>query len=107
MRVGKLEQLNSIQDNSLATFLRAIINSIDGNISFEDNMLSQVVKNIQFSTAAKDIAIEHRLGKIPLGFVVINTKEFSYFRRGTNLWTDKRIYVQSAAPTTCDVLIIG
>jgi len=83
---------------------------LKNNVTFEDNMKCQVIKDFYFENNTTTYQIKHNLGVLPIGAVVIkqNGSGNMYWPDPVGEWNDKSIFVRfSTTNVTATILIIG
>jgi hypothetical protein len=77
---------------------------INGEVDFRDNCKTTIAK-ITFSSADMEQAVEHSLGRIPYGYIMIGSLAATQIYNGVSQNTTKALYVRSSVATTVSFLI--
>ena len=106
MRAGRGGILTGLDDGDVASTFRRAIGLLDGNIRFDKNLRTKTIAGIVFASTSIVYPIEHNLGFVPTGFLVIDKDKYADFKRGAVEWTNKTIYVQcNTANTRATILV--
>ena len=81
-----------------------VTGQINGGIDFSSNIYCRTVDAV-FSSANADLAIQHNLGKLPTGYMLVKTDVASIIYTGSGTWTTSVIYLKASVAATCKVLI--
>lgn len=77
---------------------------MNGNVSFQDNMFS---KQVDVVLSTNVVSIEHKLGQVPYGFLVLNQNANANIWSASFAWTDTKIYLVASATVTARISIVG
>lgn len=106
MRIGRLSDIAGIKDYKISVILKAIVQVVDGQLSFGDNIQGKIMRNIVFN-ANLDTPIVHELGRITNDFIVIGVNDYARFKRGSIGPTQDRIYLMCDSNVIADILVLG
>lgn len=111
MKAWSQPGIQAIKDiKTLVKFLApALFNfsqSLTGNITYQDNIRSNIKKSLVFNNGV-ELGIDHNLGTVPLGFLVVSKNTAADIRSGSSPWTETRINLISNADTVADIIILG
>lgn len=81
--------------------LHAVIN---GNIELNENTKTQLV-NFNFQTANLDLSVAHKLGRIPVGYILVSTNAYCRIKSGVARSTTTSMTLQSDAVANTSVMI--
>ncbi len=98
--VTSWEDLRRFTDQGFQNLYRFM----NGNVGLQDNINGQVVDIILSTTTA---TINHNLGKIPYGFLVLNQDANANIWSASFAWTDSSIYLVASATVTARIMISG
>ena len=109
MQISTLVDLTKITDSQ--TFMRyasqtiqAIINSVNGRLEFDKNMLSQTVK-VTFPSAGTAVKVSHKLNKTGVNYLVASKSVACDIYRGTGDTTSTISLVSTAAASVTLILV--
>lgn len=92
--------------NVISIALRTLYDILNNNITYSDNIKSEINYNVSFSSGV-ELGISHNLGKIPIGTQVIGLNGSAVIYNGTTEWTTNRIYLIASADVVADIIILG
>ena len=103
---ANLQQQN--QFSSVVTDITNLVTAVDGNITFNDNMAGIFV-TFTTTTANASNTVNHKLGSIPIGFIVTNINVGGVIYTSTfSSWTSTTVtFYCSAANATATVWLIA
>lgn len=97
--VGSWEDLRRFT----AQFIRDISEVINGNITFGENITSQIIQ-VSF-TGAQTIQVPHSLGRVPTGYLVIGRNANVNIFDGGPSSTTQTLSVQSSGAVNASILV--
>lgn len=93
--------------------LRLIKNVVNGKIQLGDlegnnkNLFGTMIQ-ITFVVANTDVEINHELGVVPVGYLVIQNENGGVIYNGLSTWNKENIYLRSTTPNNnVSVFILG
>ncbi len=98
--LGVTEDLNRFLSQSV----KAIIEILNGRVSFIDNTDTQIVTAI-FSTANRTVAIPHTLRRNPTGYITVSLSANMVIFNGDSSNTESLIYLRASAAGTAKLLL--
>lgn len=87
-----------------AQILNDVVGAINGGIDLIDNCDSSVVTTT-YGLSGQEQALQHKLGRVPRGYMVIKRSAVANLYDGTKENTDKVIYLRSDGAATLTILI--
>lgn len=114
MKVWSLPSLQSVQSwQDLRRFSSQALTNfsqvLSRNVGFTDNINCQIVDIVIQSGV--ETKIPHTLGKVPIGYLLIDNDDFLLLAHGPTAWTDTDIYlISNLAPNssaTLRIVILG
>lgn len=88
----------------IASFAKDVVQQVNGNLTFPDNFKCDIV-NVSFATAGTDTVVKHRLGRVPTGFLLINSNLVLSVYRGSQPMTANFITLRGSAIAEGTLLI--
>lgn len=76
-----------------------------GNVGFSDNIFCQIVTGVTLTTS--QVAIEHTLGRTPIGYLVLQRDAAQVVYNGTSRWNKTTIYLRAGGTVVCDIAVLG
>lgn len=103
-----LSNLKTIEDLTRYTsaFASEVGQIVNSNLTFNDNFLA-VTLSFVFTASSTTVGIQHGLGKIPSGYIVIGTDAAMSVFDGNQENTASTIFLQASAAGTARVLVLG
>jgi len=106
-RTGKNQDYKSIFDRfqgSVKKYVEAITSVLNGQVSFGngtdvDNLQGRWVNTISPAVANTDFTVDHNLGRVPVGFIVISVDKAAVIYTGTIAWTTTQMTLKASAAT--------
>lgn len=86
--------------------LQELLSAVNGRLEFQKNVQASGPFTVTFSSANTDVKVPHLLGKLPEGFLVIQTSAAMSVYVGAGTWTVEAIYLKSNATGTAQVYVI-
>lgn len=101
-----LQSVKSLEDlrRFVSQALFNITQTLSNGIGFADNVNCQIV---EVTVNTTETTIPHKLGVIPIGFIVINAADFQYPKAGTTAWTTSNIYLIANTQAVFKIAILG
>lgn len=91
----KLDRGTPDEFAALNSFLASLVNHLNGGVSLTKNAATKVIE-VEFRGVAQDQPIDHGLGRIPEGFMVVgSTTPGAVITESTKEKTASRMYLQS------------
>ncbi len=81
-----------------------IIRAVNGNLSFEDNINTKRI-DVSFTAANTDTLVNHNLGRIPQGYILIKSNAATSIYDGSLESTEQLIYLKASAISEATILI--
>lgn len=92
-------------DRYASIAISAIIDVVNGSIDFVGNVNCQIL-DVDFPIAGSTTPFQHKLGRVPTGFMTIKTSTPTVFNDGSGIAnTTEIIYLQSTSIATGKVLV--
>jgi hypothetical protein len=88
---------------SLAKFVEQVAFIINGNLAITD--LKVEMHTVDFPAALKEIGVGHKLGRAPVGYLVIGRSANMNIYNGVNNWTMSSLFLRSNAAGTATILV--
>lgn len=112
MKLWGLPQIQNLQSaDDLKRFATQMLTNfyqiLNKNVGFEDNMNVQLIRGKDILPVLTDVKVSHKLGVIPIGYIIVRQSAFAIIREGEAAWTTDAIYLQTDTVTTVDIIIIG
>lgn len=90
--------------NFISQMLKTIVDAINGNLAFGDNVFVSKV-SATFASANTQVQVSHGLGVVPKGYIVAGrTANFTVFN-GTSTNTSSNIFLQASGAGTATLLV--
>lgn len=84
--------------------LKQIKDAVNGGLTFSDNFDAKTV-SVAFSSPNVTIAVQHGLGRVPNGYIVVGLSSGMIVFDGSTANTSSTIYLQSTVIGTAKLLI--
>lgn len=81
-----------------------IVQMINGNLTFRDNILSQQL-SVTFATPAVEVIVPHALGFIPNGYIVVGKSDDFNVYNGTTANSTTVLYLRGSAAGVASIII--
>lgn len=94
------EDLRRFSTQAITNFYQVLTR----NVGFNENIHCQIVTATIETT---NTPINHNLGVVPIGFIVIAANDFQYPRTGTTAWTKDTIYLFANTRAAYTIVILG
>lgn len=109
MKIKASPQTSNLDDSDefrryVSIFLQEATAVINGHISFADNMDGNSI-SVVFPSANSQVAIEHRLGRVPDGYVVTKKSAGVSVYDGSSNNTSSTIFLKSTGAATVTLFI--
>ena len=88
----------------LASFIDQIAFIINGNLDLIQNLKMETL-NVSFPSAGSEQDVRHRLGRVPVGYLVISRSAAISVYDGSNDWNQNSLFVRSSAPGRARLLV--
>lgn len=98
--VGTWEELRRFS----TIFAGQVAQILNSNVSFKDNFLASTITYV-FTLANTTVGLEHKLGVIPTGYIMVSTTAAMSLFDGNQANTDKILFLQSSSTGTAKVLV--
>lgn len=98
--IPDVSQVKGLEDLKLFTAmaLKSIVTEFNGRIDFVSNINAAGPYSATFANGTDAVTVRHGLGRIPLGFLVINLNAgIVVFKPATAQWTSQQIQLQATA----------
>lgn len=106
MRVNLKARIKKVKDSNLSDILDEITNALNGGLGFGDNLRGRRFSRVQFQNANQNRPLEHRLGYVPSGYLILDQNTFAKFKRGDVPWDSNKVYLQcDTANTLADIFV--
>lgn len=100
--VKDLVDLKKVLTNTLSNYFQIL----DKKVGFNDNIDSYIANNVSFTPGAVT-KIDHPLGKIPIGFLIIKANNYSGNSFAVGEWTSSSVYIYSDYEMIATVVVLG
>lgn len=87
-------------------FIQALIQQVNGGLDFGANVRAYGPAPITFVTANTDVRIVHTLGKVPTGYLVVNSSVAMRVFNGATAWTQNTIFLRSDTVGVATIYVI-
>lgn len=109
MRLRQATNFDKNQQNpknwaDVSNIVKKIINLINGEIKFQDNIKCNIV-DVDFQVADADTPIDHNLGFIPVGYLVIQPTVSMNIYNGSQSWSNGSIYLRSTVVGAARIIV--
>lgn len=98
--VSSWEELRRFSSQAI-TSIMAVLN---GKVGFNDN-LDCIFQDVTFGAAGQEQAVQHRLGRVPLGYIAVKSSAAVLLYNGTKENTDSVLNLRANAAGTVTILI--
>ena len=88
----------------LSTCFNNILAAINGGIKIPDNMDAQSI-SVTFSTTATDTLLNHKLGRVPTSYIVLNATVPMSVYTGQNAASTTQFFLRSNAVGNANILL--
>jgi hypothetical protein len=105
---NSFQGVKSLEDLArfLTNFTRALLQQVNGNLNFVQNISAYGPVSVVFATANSDVVVPHTLNRSPGGFIVINASKAMRVFQGNGTWTNTQIFLQSDTIATATIYVI-
>lgn len=86
-------------------FMQAVKGVVNGNLEFAKNMLISS-KTVTFAQGGVDVKIDHGLGRIPRGYLVISRDTINHVYDGVSPATESFIYLRAQGTLTAKIVFL-
>lgn len=83
-----------------------IVSTINGNLEFDKNIISQTVSVTFPASANTEITIPHKLNRVPQGYIVCGKSVACDVYDGSSIFTNKNIYLKCTVASAVVKIII-
>lgn len=108
MKVSQFDTSNLNQADFMV-FVSKMLNDVksilNGGLLVQDNC-SFKVADVQFTAANSEVKINHSLGRLPLGYILIGASAAMSLYNGVTASSVQDIYVRSSATGSATILVI-
>lgn len=80
---------------------------LNRGILFQDNVRCSISQGVTINGSGSDTRIDHNLGSIPLGYVVIKRNGNFQVYDGTTAWTSNSIYLRSSSSGVVNLIVLA
>lgn len=101
--VGNLSSYEQLQRFS-ANLFREIRTVVNNGITFTDNFNAKVV-SVSFATANEEVRIEHNLGRIPTGYLLLQTSAATTLYDGVSPNTVDYVFIRASGVADTTVMV--
>ena len=113
-KVGVFSTLSNIRSVSefmrfASTLMTKLTTEFNGQIDFVENIRAAGPYEIEFPDSSTVKTIEHNLGRLPDGFLVIDRDASAVIYRPSDAryeFTDKKIFLKASAAATATIYVI-
>lgn len=88
----------------LNRFTSDLTDIVNGNLEFGSNIKSSVI-SINFTAANSDIGVDHGLGRVPTGYILVKSNAACSIYDGSALANAKTITLKSNAVANTKILV--
>ena len=93
--LGNIVELTGLA-KSTTIALEDIAGILNGNVEFDINTRTNIA-TVSFIATGVDTRVDHKLGKIPSGYIVVGISDPANLYTGATPWTVSEIYLRSNA----------
>lgn len=101
--VSQSEDLESLKRFTSQT-LDAIISEVNGRLNFVDN-IQGTIQSFVFSGPGVEVSVDHGLGKVPTGYIVISLSTAMTVYDGSTANSNIKLYLRSSVAGTARVFV--
>lgn len=109
MKITQDSNLDRIEEQKeqmrfLSIFCDQVTTMLNNGLLFSDNF-NQKTLSVTFSAVNTDTAINHGLGRVPQGYIVIGRSANLVVYNGASQWTSSLIYLRSSALGSANMFV--
>lgn len=103
--LSNVEGLEELQ-KFISQMTKDIVDTINGKINVADNLECRVV-SVTFSQANVDKMVNHKLGRIPSGFIQVSPSVALTVYTGSGASDENNIFVKSSAAGSASIMVFA
>lgn len=88
----------------VSILLNAITSILNGGAVFSDNF-SQSTQSVTFGAANTEVTVNHNIGRIPVGYLVLGNDSAATIYNGTTAFSAQAIFLRASAPCTATIML--
>jgi|GEM_PF-3135147 len=81
-----------------------ITGQVNGGLDFNNNIFCKII-TYSFTQVNAEVILNHNLGKIPIGYILVKSGAVNTLCSGSTAWTTTTISLKSTTATDCSILI--
>lgn len=88
----------------VSILLNNMVSALNGGLTFQDNF-SQSTQSVQFTAANTEVTVNHNIGRIPVGYLVLGLDQAAIVYNGVQENTSQSLFLRASAPCTATVML--